>query len=1252
MKLHEHVAILKSAIENAYDKEFSRLGFGKNKVIPIEHTPAENQARRQRFESMLESHIGETGDYEHAREKLVDELTFTLFNRLAAVKVMEAANLFPPIITRRAEHGGRSFGHKAWLENNPHQRDEELEGLRKYIKDAFDKIGASLPLFSSEYPFSLFPDTISLNEIIDLFNAVELDSQVGPDIWESDDVLGWCYESYNNTSKKELKDSGEKIEYNFVSLQSQWYTPRWVVQFLVENSLGKLYLEMYPNSHIKRQFKIANAPESRTRDIKPLHEVRIIDPACGSGNFLLYAFDLFYELYLDQIENYGADYTETDIPRLIIENNLHGIDLDDRAVQLAQLGLFIKARKKSRSMNEFKFRIVSSDFYLPDYPEVSHIFESNTNLGQKQRDLVAEIWMDLQYAYKFGSLVQLKEKVERRLQSLFGQQGNKGAQLFSNKDLGIPPQAVQSDAFFEQDVAKEREFLQSFFTNLGIAVDQYARSENNSFIANKTRDAITFLELLATEYDVATANPPYTDDRDFGIELKGFLDTNYQKPHKFNTNLYATFVKRCYDFVNSTGLIAMVHPPTFMYIKSFEDVRKFIINKTHINLFVEWGYLGMFNPTARVDSAIYILEKSNRQDQDAVFIKLNHLYETKRYDALFEAYENYLSGQNHKLLYHISHSKLKIIKSWPFIYWISDAFREKFKLVPLAESYDICNGISSGGNNERFYRYWWEVNHEEILGPENGKSYKWATINKGGDYQKWFGNLWLVFKWQSDGLELKSLKRQFPAIRYSFENYYFKEGLAFSGSSSKGLSVRYQPTYCIFERSGKSIFGKEKSDYLYLLALLNSKIVFYIIDCLNPTVSIQSGDMKRIPFLIPGKTSKKEIEELSQRNVEITKALASFRLYEPSFGRRIIQSDSKTSLDAILNFMNYSNHLNAQCIVNESIINEKIFQVYDLTPNDKAIVLEKEGESIGALPVSIKARDAYLSEADSIEEFPLDGIREFIESLPVKEFAFEERSAVEREFTSLHQSNNTLETFCIKHHVNPINVWYWFIKSDSKPHKLIHALSLEFLADMIREILMEDEDGIIPLVPNAGEKLLRDQIEEKFYKNGFSSAQFSSFETVLSRPLHEYLNFNFFAELSNLLNLFPNFPKTPFIWHLSSGPDQGFDCYIIIYKWNRDNLMRLRSVYIEHRERALINRQSDLAENQSASAQTEKDLIFRQLHEIESFKTKIDELLAEGYDPILDDGVGKNIAPLQKKGMIPYEVLNPGQLKKYLNADW
>jgi hypothetical protein len=189
-------------------------------------------------------------------------------------------------------------------------------------------------------------------------------------------------------------------------------------------------------------------------------------------------------------------------------------------------------------------------------------------------------------------------------------------------------------------------------------------------------------------------------------------------------------------------------------------------------------------------------------------------------------------------------------------------------------------------------------------------------------------------------------------------------------------------------------------------------------------------------------------------------------------------------------------------------------------------------------------------------------------------------------------------------------------------------------------------------VRNAGEEILIDRIEKKFQEKGLSSAQFSAFPTILGKEINEYINKYFFADLSDHLNLFMYLPKTPFIWHITSGPLQGFDAYIIIYKWNRDKLFSIKSTYVEKREAALRGRQSDLLNEKTAQAEAEKDLIFQQLKEIELLKKKIDELLAEGYDPKLDDGVGKNIAPLQKKGILAYDVLNAGQLKKYLNADW
>ena len=1239
MKLAGHVDHLRELIEAAFDKQFARLGFGKTKQMDaaqIERLPDEVKTKRERFVVMLESHIGETGGYESAREKLLDELTFTLFNRLAAIKVMEAASLFPPILTKQVEHGDRSFGHKAWLEINPHMRDEELEGIRDYLKSAFDELGQTLPLYSKAYPYALLPDAVSLNDIIDAFNAVDNDAQANDSleeiIWQSDDVLGWMYESYNNKKKQAHKDSKAKTEYNKVSLQSQVYTPRWVVQFLVENSLGKMYLEMYPHSEIKKRYKIANAPTTQTRTPKPLHEVRTIDPACGSGNFLLYAFDFYYELYLDQIENYGADYDEKDIPKLIIENNLHGIDLDDRAVQLAQLGLFIKAKKKRRTIGELNFRVVSSDFYLPEYNEVRHIFEKGEGIERKQQELIEKIWNDLQYAYKFGSLVHIDEQLNRQLHAI--------------------EKRAEDDLFGKAELREHQDFAANFFSNLTKAVEQYARAGSNTFLSSKAKDAITFLELLTTEYDVATANPPYTDSSDFGPDLKAFTEDNYKKPFKFHTNLYATFIKRCCELTGKEGKVAMVHPPTFMYIKTFEDVRKYMIEKTSIDLFVEWGYLGMFHPSARVDAAMYILDKS-KHEKESTFIKLNHIYEGKRYNAFVEAYDDLINGVAFQNNYAISQSKLKIIKTWPFIYWVSDQFREKFGTKGFGGYFHAGGGLTSA-NNDRFLRFWWEIDPETISSSIDDKL-KWKMYVKGGPFNKWYGNIWTLVNWGDNGHEIRTFcdAKGKPRATMRSEKFYFKEGITYAKAGSKGASFRYMPPNTIIDSGSPGIYPNVYENLSYGAAFLNSTLVFYILGCLNPTVSTQVGDVERVPFVTPPIKLEHDVQVLAETCIQTKKHLCSFSIYEKNFSTSpLFNQSTNDARQRIKQFFNYENHLLTQVLINEAIINEKIFEVYDLTDRDKAMVLAKEGESIGGLPITSQAGDAYLAERLASKEVPLNAIREFIEELPTKEFTTEERETIESQFGGLYQGNNDLEEFCIRHQVNPINVWYWFKQSKVIPKVRMQTLAMEFLADMVREILMEDEDGIIPLVPNAGEKVLLDRIEERFLEKGFISAQYSSFDSVLGRPINDYLNKHFFAELSDHLNLFMYLPKTPFIWHLTSGPEQGFDCYIIIYKWSRDNLLRLRSVYIENRERALQNRQSDIVENTSAEAQTEKERIFKQLKEIDSFKKKIDDLLAEGYNPILDDGVGKNIAPLQKKKMLPYDVLNASQLKKYLNADW
>ena len=675
--------------------------------------------------------------------------------------------------------------------------------------------------------------------------------------------------------------------------------------------------------------------------------------------------------------------------------------------------------------------------------------------------------------------------------------------------------------------------------------------------------------------------------------------------------------------------------------------------KSRVDLLIEFGLGGVFLTTkVDVDVAAYVLSKNVQRItvEESFFMNLQKYKGLKIKQSIFQnAFDDFLAGVRNEHNYNIIQSKLKIIESWPFIYWISDELREKFKLESVEDLLKNCQGLATANNN-KFLRFWWELG----LNDKKINAQKWVYYAKGGPYKKWFGNLWLMVNWESDGYEIKNYidDKGKQKSRPQNESVYFKEGVTYSASGSKGPSYRLLPSGCIFDVGGSSIFPINKyRNNNYILAFFNSSFSNYITDCLNPTVNKQVGDIGRVPFVIPKGKEESIISSLSKTNVEITKKICSSILYEGEFKESPL-SNSKVNdwRFSILNILNFETHIQTQVLINEAIINDTIFKVYELTEHDKKMVVEKEGESVGNLPVSPEAMEAYL--ASNVIDFPLDQICDFIRSLPVKEYSADQWAVIGSEISFLYQSNNDLEDFCIRHQVNPINVWYLLTQSNVIPEQLMRTLALEFLIFIIREILMEDEDGIVPLAAGSGEKTLIERIENKFREKGFSNAQYSTFDSVLGRPLDEYINRYFFAALSEYLNLFRHLPMTPYIWQLSSGPEQGFDCYIIIYKWSRDKLMRIRSEYIERRERSLTNRQSDLASNESAEAQNQKDRIFKQLQEIETFKKKIDELLSEGYTPILDDGVGKNIAPLQKKGMIPYEVLNPGQLEKYLHADW
>ena len=1211
MKLINHVLDIRRLIQQAFDNRFSRMGLRKEAATPVEQIPAEHQEKRRKLDELMGSHLSELGDYEEARQAAINECVFTLFNHIAAIKVMESKELFPEIITRRKENAGRSFEHNVWLENHPEERNAEREGLKHFLSDQFDSLGEHIPLYRKDYPYALLPTADELNEIIEQFNAVEEDTDCGADVWKGDDILGWLYENFNAVEKEALKQSGEKTEYNKVSLQSQVYTPQWVVKFLVDNTLGKSYLEMYPDSRIKEKYQIANIPDHQVRHPKDLRQMRLLDPACGSGNFLIYAFSLFYDLYVDQVENYERDYSRRDIPKMIVENNLFGVDLDERAAQISQIALFIKARELGghRSHWPAYTNVVSSHFFLDDYEKVKDTFETIDNLDDSKRSTMRMIWGDLSNAYKFGSLVRVEETLKK-----------------------IEPDFTLHNLFVEEEKGNLFSFRNQFMNQLRQKVNELGELGSNAYTLAKTNDAISFLEIIANKYDVVVANPPYTDSGDFGTELKAFVEENYKKPLKFNSNLYACFIKRCCELAGDDGKVGMIHPHTFMFIKTFEDVRKFMLEQTHINVMVDYGLdrVNLFGPGILLDATFYTLDMNIKDKTAGIYFNITANQQEKfKKGSLAQAYSDYLNGQPNDRVYTLPQSKLKGIKSYPFIYWISDEFREKFIKYNLSKIGSVLSGLKTG-NNELTVRYWWEVID----------STKWARMTKGGPFNRWYGNTWTKVIVEND---FELIKQQ---NSYSIPSVRDIECITFPTSGSGRISFRMIDSDTIYNNASNAINSPNNK---LLLGVLNSKMADYALDSLNPTVNTTVGDIQRLPlfdFKTITDNCKVIITELVTQNIHIKRNLLQYSLIEEEYKQSPIVNSNDVTIGITL-YYNKENALLTQILLYESIINKTVFEVYELSEHDKQMVLDKEGIPVGDLPVSHEAKVAYRQWLTEESEFkPTSDVLEHLENL-------EERDDLPKitDFETLYQNNNEWEEFCIKRNVNPVEAWWQFKNFNVLPPQRTQVLAFELITDVIRTVLAKDDDGIIPLGDRLGEERLAIRIEKEMMERGYSAAQFSQVCQLLGCGLEKYLQERFFQQLSDHLNLFMYLPKTPFIWHLSSGPHHAIELYVSIYKWSRDALYRVRSIYSANREAALRDRLNSI-DTSNTEGRMEAQELRATLTELQEFCQKVDDLLATGYDPKLDDGVGKNIAPLQKRKMLSYEVLNAGQLKKYLNADW
>ena len=1189
-----------------------------------------------------------------ARNKFVQEASFTTLNRLVGLKVMEARGLIErTYVTKSIDTGGKSEAHYLYLSRNPQANSEPGQGINTVLEEIFQTLSQELPQLYNGSRYGFLPRPSETVAVIDLINSIDSNE------WLKDDIIGWIYQYYNIAERRLLKDSKAKIDQSNVHYQSQQYTPSWVVKHIVDNTLGRYYLEMYPNSPLYDEIEMPIQKENlrKEREQKKLEEIKILDPACGSGNFLLYSFELLQKMYLER------GYDPGEISSLILKHNLFGIDLDDRAAQLTILSLYLKARTLDRHKNRYTMNVVSSDFHLSDSLELTAVRNKYRNDTTVQ-DFIDLIWNQLKDASAIGSLLDITGELER-----------------------LKEKRKKSDVmFFSEEAWSE--------TEINVLEDIKGAVSSNREYGEYIEQGMNFAELLIQKYDVVIANPPYLDSSDMTDEYKKFLKDRFKG---FEKNLYAAFIKRCADFAVEGGYVGMITPQTYMFISSYEETRKWILNKNQLVDFAHFGLGGVFGE-ALVDTAIIVLEKAPPNSDDCLFFKLVKFErgnaKTKR-EALKEAVEAIRNGKECPYVHLLNQTEFKKIPGYPFVYWISDRIRELFrKYKPLEKYAKVAHGLTTG-NNDHFLRFWWEIRQEDISLDYKTDRRKWVPYAKGGPYNKWYGNLWWVVCWE-DGVEIRKL----TGSRLDNIPYYFREGLTYGFISSLGFTVRYLPYNCIFDVMGSSAFMKESNGLMPTIAALSSSTTSYLIDVLNPTAAYQVGDLKNIPTAHPSALGSKSISSgeirnllgslashsplstlnwvtlssLAQDCIDIKKELCSFHVMERDFKHDPLSWGLKQMSEeggpvnvkyALKKFFLHKAELEARLLINEAVNDELVLKLYELLPEDLTLldVITQSGP-LGSLTEDARSAlnegrvhdlgrrtkdgssDLYAAVLEVLES---EGIP--VGAYPARELNEDERKTLKKlymkhrhdrgsgkseaitgmEFGIVEELAGTLK-------VSPVTVVEELAKIDALPSEAVKDVISEHIQALTIEIMREDNDGILSLSTDTGETSIATRIIERWRALGIGDT-YNELENLLGKKLDDYLLKDFFKDHSK------RFMSRPIIWQLTS--DKGSVNFLVLHHtWSYDKMLLLRSKYLGDVKRTL--------ENTLATELNEKnrEKLMEKLAELERFSNALNELLDGSYLPEVDGGVAKNIAPLQKRGLLKFDVLSNKLMDKMLKVEW
>ena len=787
-----------------------------------------------------------TGDEQKQRKELVDqirskgytqvmeEVAYTWFNRFIALRFMEVNNYLPSHIRVFSDSTGafkpEILSDVLHLDLPGLNREKvaeyiesnDTEGLYRYLLlTQCNALNDPLPRMFEKmggYTELLLPNNILKQESVLGHMVADIPEE---DWTDQVQITGWLYQYYISEKHDMVVNVLGKsaIKKEDIPAATQLFTTDWVVRYMVDNSLGRYWIERHPESKLRDKLQFFVTPKSGeisyvNEPVKP-QELTFFDPCMGSGHILVYAFDVLMEIYKE------CGYGEREAAAEIMQNNIFGLDIDERCSQLAYFAVVMKARSYDRRF-----------FTRGIKPHVLSICESNgigtfirpAFMPDKEQNKIGEYLVDLfRHAKEIGSLKTAKSV---------------DYEVFQN---------------YLNDCA-DKAFLDMDFS--------LWNSEEKPLMYQLAEQA----KILSKKYAVVCTNPPYMNKMEG--HLKDFVTAQF-KP--YSGDLFSVFMFHNFAFCKHDGYSAFMTPNVWMFLKTYEKLRDYLRENKGISSFVQMAK-GAFFKEAIVDVCAFVLV-NNHQTEHGIYVRLDD------YKGDMDVQKHYmlnaLQTPNCTYVYETSQSSFTNIPGSPIAYWLSGNFLSMFSIGTLLGSIaDSKQGLATA-DNDRFVRAWFEICvdtiyfHAKTLSEANSSGFKWFPYNKGGEFRKWYGNNDFVVNWENDGDEIRNFFDKNGKLRSRPQNtnYYFRESVSWSDITSGVNAFRYKPYGHIFDITGMSLFSR--NDLMYLLALCNTKIVVEILKIVAPTIHCQCGDVANIP-VIQDPNHKVQIEEMACSNIELS----------------------------------------------------------------------------------------------------------------------------------------------------------------------------------------------------------------------------------------------------------------------------------------------------------------------------------------------------------------------------------------------